>query len=111
MIREEDTMSISTIPEYLFYNGFNQDISVASVYERIQDSQHDYPIRDHAILSLLSYMVGSCINTDTKPFAPHRELYKMIPPQARMWAQRRFEQILLTLVPAAKKGLSQTVTH
>ena len=81
---KEEIMSISPIPAYLVYDGFNHDISVALVYERLRESQNDSPMRYHALLLLHSYMLGSCRNTDTKTFAPHGEFYKMIPTQVRM---------------------------
>ena len=55
-------------------------------------------------------MVESWINTDTKPFAPRGEFYKILPPQDRMWAQQQhFEQLLPILATVANTGLIPAV--
>ena len=53
---EEDIMYIDTIPTYMVYDGSN--VSTALVYKRLWDSQHDSPIRGHALSLLRSYMMG-----------------------------------------------------
>jgi hypothetical protein len=34
-------MEIAPIPAYLVYDGFEQDLDAAMVYERLMDCQHD----------------------------------------------------------------------
>ena len=51
---KEDTMSITPIPEYMVYNGFNQDTSTDLVYKRLRDIQHDSPMWDHVLEFLRS---------------------------------------------------------
>ena len=106
---EEVIMFTTSIPAYMVYGDFNQDISPALVYKIIWDSKHNSPMQDHALSLLRSFMVGIWRKIDTKPFAPHRKFYKMLPLQNRMWSQRQFKKILPTLVPAENTGLSQTV--
>ena len=66
-------------------------------------------MRNHALSFLQSCMVGIGIKTDTKPFAPHGKFYKMLTPQAKMWAQRWFGQLLTTLELMVNTGINQTV--
>ena len=41
VIEEAETMEIAPIPAYLVYDGFEQDLDAAMVYERLMDCQHD----------------------------------------------------------------------
>ena len=106
---DEDIMSIALILAHMVYGGFNQDISAELVHKILKVIQQYYHMREHVLAFMCSCMVGIWINTDTKPFAPHSEFYKMLPPQARMWERRWFEQIS-TLHRQKTQGLSQQCT-
>ena len=102
---KKDIMSIATILAYMVYNGFNQDINAALVYEKIWYIQNYSPMRDHALVFLHSCMVVILRNTDTKPFSLHNQFQDKFPPQSRMWAQWRFEQLLSTLEIVVNIGI------
>ena len=108
---KEDIMYIFTIPAYMVYDGFNQKISVALVYKRLQDIQHNSPTRDHALALLHSCMVEIWINIYTKPLSPHDKFYIIIPPQDRMCTQWRSKQLLTTIALAANTEISSSVTQ
>jgi len=45
---EEEILCIAPVPAYLVWDGFDQDLDAALVYERLMDLQHDSPMRTHA---------------------------------------------------------------
>ena len=108
---KKDIMSIATILAYMVYNGFNQDINAALVYEKIWYIQNYSPMRDHALVFLHSCMVVIWRNTDTKPFSLHNQFQDKFPPQSRMWAQWRFEQLLSTLEIVVNIGIIPEMPH
>ena len=108
---EEDIMSISIISLYLVYDGFNHDIRAALVYKSLHDIRKLLsPATPCAIAPALLY-VGKLNKHRHKTLHPTRQILKIIPPQARMWAQRTFKQLQPNLGPVANTGIRQTVSH
>jgi len=90
---EAEIMNISPIPAYLVYDGFEQDLDAAMVYERLMDCQHDSPMRTHALAFLRSCMIGGWRARDNKPFVSHATFFGMVPTPARLWAAQRFKDL------------------
>ena len=93
VIEEAETMKIAPIPAYLVYDGFEQDLDAAMVYERLMDCQHDSPMRTHALQFLRSCMIGGWRARDNKPFVSQATFFAMVPAQARLWASQRFKDM------------------
>ena len=106
------------IPSHMVLDGFVNDLDAAEVYERVMDSQHDSPMRDHALQFLRTCMIGTWRSADTKPFVPSNEFFQMAPPEARVWAVQRFQAVFPALhtqgppgTPTATAGTAPGATQ
>ncbi len=92
------------IPAYFVYDGFNDDLHAAVVYERLREAQSQSLWKDHALTFLRSCMVGNWRNNDPKPFldigffrdTPHRE--------AKIWAATRTQNLFPQIMTPAALG-------
>lgn len=98
VIAEEETIKIAPVPAYLVYDGFEQDLDAAMVYERLMDCQHDSPTRTHALKFLRSCMIGGWRARDNKPFVSQETFFATVPAQARLWASQRFKDMFSRLL-------------
>ncbi len=92
-------MKFAPIPAYLVYDGFNEDIPAALVYERLRECQHQGLWLDHALKFLRACLIGNHRMNDPKPYvdvsffrdSPHRE--------AKLWAAKKFKILFPHLAP------------
>jgi len=87
-------MKIAPIPAYFVWDGFNQDLEAAQVYERLMDSQEESTMKEHVQDFLRTCMIGNWRNNDEKPFTSAAKFYGMLPREARVWAAMRFNRLL-----------------
>lgn len=81
---EEMLMKIAPIPAYMVWDGLDQDLDAAMVYERLMDCQHPSPGRTHALAFLRSCLIGQWRDNDKKLFLPANRFFTMLPPEARI---------------------------
>ena len=87
-------MKIAPIPAYFVWDGFNQDLEAAQLYERLMDSQEESTMKEHVQDFLRTCMIGNWRNNDEKPFTSAAKFYGMLPREARVWAAMRFNRLL-----------------
>jgi hypothetical protein len=95
-----DLPKIVAIPPYLVYDGLNQDLNAALVYERLLDCTHNDSWLNQAKAFLRSILVGSYRATDHKPYTSLEKWTTMLPMEAKTWrnkqAKNLFPQIFAT---------------
>ena len=94
VIMMHQVMKIAPIPAYFVWDGFNQDLDSAQVYERLMDSQEESTMKQHALDFLCTCMIGNWRKNDEKPFTLAAKFYGMLPKEARVWAAMRFNRLL-----------------
>lgn len=101
----EATLSkIVPIPAYLVYDGFNGDIQVLDLYERVLNVEVD---RLHGMYGHLRAFLRSCMLTHSsskrpKPSVPPALFMKTPSPEDREWAALRFQQLTQRAAPAGQ---------
>jgi len=87
-------MKIAPIPAYFVWDGFNQDLESAQVYERIMDSHEDSTMKGHTLDFLRTCMIGNWRINDEKLFSPTAQSSGMLPRKARPRAAMQFNRLL-----------------
>ena len=90
---------LAPIPVYLVYDGFENDLDAAMVYERLLTTAQTGPMIDHARQFLCSALVGPFRANDKKPFVPAAEWLTMPPPPTRIWRKQRVETLFPSVFP------------
>ena len=95
-------MNIAPIPSYFIYDGFEQELNAADIYERLLQSAHPSEMLTHAASFLRSVLVGPFRNDDNKPSIPLAEWNSMIPRHAKLWRKGKVESLfpLIFITPA-----------
>ena len=87
--RTQRIMQLAPIPTYLVYDGFEEDLDAAIIYERLRACQHPSEMLNHAIAFLRSCMIGKWRLDDNKPFTSPASFTAMPHQEARRWATSR----------------------
>ena len=87
-------MKIAPIPAYFMWDGLNQDLDAAQVYERLMDSQDNSTMKGHALAFFRTCMIGHWRNNNEKLFTPAAQFFGMLPREARLWAAMQFNRLL-----------------
>ena len=92
-------LRLAPIPPYFVFDGFEQDLDAAEVYERLHVSTHDTAEwKKHAESFLRSCLVGSWRVTDkTRPSMDNHQIQRLIPTAGRKWATTQFQALFPTL--------------
>jgi hypothetical protein len=95
-------LKLAPIPPFLIYDGIDQDLDAATVYERVLSvDDHNTPMFSHLKDFLLAILTGHNAG-DEWPTIPSLELFAPAPAAARTWARTKFETVYPTLAPAAQ---------
>ena len=92
-----DLIRVVPIPAYLVYDGLNEDLDAAMVYERLRSSAHNGAWKDTGLAFCRSCMVGTWRQTDHKPFLDSANFNAILPPQGRTWGLNRFRSLFPTI--------------
>lgn len=82
---EESIMRIAPCPAYFLYDGFDNNLVAALVYEeRLMDCQHNpSPMLTHALTFLRACMIGGWRQAYTKPYVAQQTFFAMLLQKAR----------------------------
>ena len=72
---------IVEVPAYIIYDGLNEDLHSAIVYERLMDCQHTSNTPTRALMFLCLFLLGGWRINVVKPFVSHKILFGMLPHQ------------------------------
>ena len=85
------------ISAFIFYNGFNADLDVITIYRRIKTLDNLYKTAIQALLTFLrGYMTSRLVN-DTGTLIPSSVFMESTPPTTYMWGRNKFNTTFPTL--------------
>ena len=90
---DEEIMCMAPIPVYMLYGGFERDLDAAMVNEWPMDSSYSSTMHVYALTFLCSCMIKKYIQNYIKEFLSQAQLFGMIPPDARRWANEWLQQL------------------
>ena len=83
------TYLIAPLPAYFIYDGFEQDLDAALVYERLLEADDAAPMIKNAQQLLRAALVGPLRVNDTKPYLSLQDWATTLPLAAKKWRKDR----------------------
>lgn len=94
-----NVFKLAPLPPFLIYDGIDEDLDAATVYERILSvDDHTSPMFCHLKSFLLALLTGHNA-PDNWPTIPSIELFAPTPAAAKTWARSKFNAVYPTLAP------------